>query len=714
MPTVTYDATLNGMAASQTAWGVDQGNIGTVAAGPSASAVFAPSGTAGGLVNVAAVLSPYAAQRQVMVKLIASQNGANASNAAEASQIPPNVGALTAGGGVGGVGGTGLGSAVNDVPTLNALAAPSGNGQAQGLAFVYPYDQTVWPRGLPAPLLQWTWAPAGGPAYPGDADAIQIKLSTANGSFSYTGTFARPAILSQTGGSFINHPIPQDVWDMATNSAAGTSNPITVSLVVAKGGQAYGPISEAWTIAPTRLAGTIYYNSYGTKLAQNMAGAIGGNGLFGGAVLSIRVGDTAPKLAAGANSTPPDPSGCRVCHSVAANGARLLVQHGENYGLSSAYDLAPTGNTQHVMAHDATFPAVYPDGSMALTESGLVLPLPADTTPLATTGLTTTFPDLGQPAFSPDGTMIAFNPRGLATKQNQTLYVMSFDKATLAFSGATLVADDSAKPAATQPGWPAFFPDSRSVVYHHQTVAGLEDALATRVGAQAQVYWTSLASPGDVTPLASLNGVGYLPKLPAASALSCMADGFQVAGGPTGSMGIVPAPNLDHSNDANMNYEPTVNPIASGGYAWVVFTSRRMYGNVATIPPYCSDPRGVDLTKNVTTKKLWVAAIDLSQAPGADSSHPAFYLPAQELLAGNARGFWVLDPCEGDGSSCMTGDQCCNGFCEPAGAGGALICSSQPGMCSGLQERCSTAADCCDATNLCVNGFCTQKLPTRR
>ena len=55
-----------------------------------------------------------------------------------------------------------------------------------------------------------------------------------------------------------------------------------------------------------------------------------------------------------------------------------------------------------------------------------------------------------------------------------------------------------------------------------------------------------------------------------------------------------------------LNYEPTVNPVATGGYAWVVFTSRRMYGNVATIPPYCSDPRGVDLVQNITTKKLWV------------------------------------------------------------------------------------------------------------
>jgi hypothetical protein len=160
-----------------------------------------------------------------------------------------------------------------------------------------------------------------------------------------------------------------------------------------------------------------------------------------------------------------------------------------------------------------------------------------------------------------------------------------------------------------------------------------------------------------------------------------------------------------------MNYEPTVNPTASGGYAWVVFTSRRMYGNVATIPPYCSDPRGVNLAANtanplatnITTKKLWVAAVNLDQAAGIDSSHPAFYLPGQELLAGNARGFWSLDPCQADGTSCVSGDQCCNGYCTE----GARTCSSAPGGCSDVGNKCGATTDCCDTTNLCVNGFCT-------
>ena len=44
---------------------------------------------------------------------------------------------------------------------------------------------------------------------------------------------------------------------------------------------------------------------------------------------------------------------------------------------------------------------------------------------------------------------------------------------------------------------------------------------------------------------------------------------------------------------------------------------------------------------------------------------------------------------------------------------GELVCSNMPpnGDCSNPQEICTTAADCCDATNLCINGFCTVQPP---
>ncbi|HEY1957254.1 MAG TPA: hypothetical protein VGH28_16660 [Polyangiaceae bacterium] len=712
-PTVTFNATYGGQAVSA-GWVVDRGDLATVGAGPSPSTTVVPTGTTGGLVTVTAGLNNQTVMRQVLIKVTASQNGLNSNNPGETAQTATTTTQLTAGGGVGGVGGEGLGPAVTDAPTLTALGAPSSNGSTQNLAFLYPYGGTVFPRGLLAPLVQWDWSI-------GDADAIQLSLATTSGSFSWTGTFGRPAILTQTGGKFIRMPVPQDIWDAATNSAGGPTqnnvpDQLTLSLTVAKGAVGYGPISQTYTVAPGRLDGIIYYNSYGTQLAQNLGGAVGGNGKFGGAVLSIHVGDTGPQLVAGSTG---GLAQCRVCHSVAAKGGWLVAQHGDNYNTSSAYDLA-NSNTEHVLTHNATFPGMYPDGSLALTSSGLLLPIPNDTTPVTTSGLGVMGTNLGSPAFSPDGKLVAMNPMSgtsTVTAPGKQLFVMNYDSNTSAFTSPTLVVDDTGKAAGVQPGWPAFFPDGQSLVFHHQSVVGLDGTsgqMYTRKNCQAQIQWTSTANASNVTVLNELNGLdgngtSYLPSIPGAANMNCTADGNQVG-------------NTDptHANDINYNYEPTVNPVPSGGYVWVVFTSRRRYGSVATIPPFCSDPRGVNLVTNITPKKLWVAAIDLNAQPGKDASHPAFYLPAQEILAGNSRGFWVLDPCRANGADCTSGDQCCNGYCEQADpdagvsdGGNGLVCQNKPpnATCSPQGDSCQTTADCCDPNDVCSGGFCVVSGP---
>jgi hypothetical protein len=702
-PTVVYTATWNGQPASAS-WGLDRGEIGILPGGPAPTQTFTPRGTTGGMVTLRIGYSGKTVTRQVFVRVSATQSGPTPGSAAEQAQVATSVAQLTASGGIGGVGGEGLGPAVTDPALLNLLANPTSSGAAQGLTFLYPYDKTVWPRGLLAPNLMWQWNT-------NNADAIQIELSTTSGSYSWKGTFGRPAILATTGGAFVRHPIPQTAWEAATNSAGGTTpsgqpDRLTVKLTIARGGMSYGPISQTWTVAPARLSGIIYYQSYGTLLARNYTGAVGGDGRFGGAVLSIRVGDSGPKLAAGANGTDAQ---CRTCHSVAANGSQLVVQHGDNYGRSSAYALTPTGTTERAMAVSAEFPGLSPDGSMALSPSGQLISLTNGGTALSSSGLAAVASNLGAPAFAPNGNLIAFNPMASGSLGNPTqkLLVMDFNPMTRVFSNPLTIVDDTGKPAETRPGWPAVFPDSKSVVFHHQSAAGLDGnglgAMNTRKGARAEIAWAAIGSPPVVTHLNALNGkdaagTSYLPKLATPMSISCMADGAQV--------GNIDA---DHGQDTSLNYEPTVNPVASGGYAWVVITSRRMYGNLATLPPYCSDPRGVNLVNNITTKKLWVAAIDINGNVMNDASHPAFYLPAQELLAGNARGFWTLDPCRADGASCASGDQCCNGFCQPNATDGSLQCSSSSSsQCSAVQEKCTTKENCCDQNNVCINGFCTQ------
>jgi hypothetical protein len=685
-PTITYTATTSNGTKVPATFSIDRGEIGTITLG---GGVFTASGNVGGKAHVTATWNGKSASTSVTVKLSVVDNGGTAVDA----------GADGGSGGVGGVGGEGPGGPV-DAPTQATLKKPPV--ADPGLTFLYPYDKTVWPRGLLAPLLQWAVGAQG------DYDAVRITIT--EDAFSYDGYFAK------TATPFIHHPILQNAWKQMALSNAGED--VTISLVFAKGGVAYGPLTEKWKVASAPLKGVVYYNSYGTRLVENFGGAIGGNGRFGAATLAIRGSSTDPVVVAGATG---DQTNCRVCHSVAANGSRLVTQR--NLGDQqkfSAYDLktgaetilSPEGPTANF-----AWPAIYPDGTMFLGDSSsaagsTTLPnqlfsMPSGAGPVTPTLVSTTGWPAGcraaYPAFSPDGKKLAFTifaNSGVAGAVDQkTLAMASFTAATGAFGTITQI--HTPADTATQTAlFPSFLPTNDAVVFEIETRFNTRDYGGTRSdadvappdpradrGTHAELWWADLkTSPPTAHRLDMLDGHG--------------------AGGtsylPTG-------PNA-HDDDTTLQYEPTVNPVPSGGYAWVVFTSRRLYGNVATINPYYSDPRFHDLTSTPTPKKLWVAAIDLNAPAGTDPSHPAFYLPAQELLAGNSRGYWVVDPCKVDGNTCETGDECCGGYCRPGDGG--LVCTATTPTCANEFEKCTTTSDCCNSPALqCINGRCAAPVP---
>jgi hypothetical protein len=271
----------------------------------------------------------------------------------------------------------------------------------------------------------------------------------------------------------------------------------------------------------------------------------------------------------------------------------------------------------------------------------------------------------------------------------KSLAMMDYDATSSTFSNLTVLYT----PPAGMAVWPSFVPTSDGVVFELETVSNGRDWGATRstcddtgpcsnVGTQAELWWVDVATKTPVR-LDNLNGKGYLPGLAS----------------------------TQHTDDSVFAYEPTVSPVVSGGYAWVVFTSRRLYGNVATVNPYWSDPRFHDIGATPTTKKLWVAAVDLNALPGTDPSHPAFYLPGQELLAGNSRGFWVADPCQPSGTSCESGDECCDGFCRSFDGG--LTCTNVPPSCAHEFDKCTQTADCCGSAQgmACLGGRCSRPTP---
>jgi hypothetical protein len=670
-PSVQFQAT-RGAGPVDATWSLDRGDLGQI----DGHGHFVASGLVGGVGHVTARYGQLAASTTVTVNLEATDDG-------DPDRATPASGP----GGFRGVGGDGAGqppaadvaTALGTAPTLDPA-----------VSLLYPYDGTVFPRGLLAPLLQWS---AGNHSFDG------VRVSVRGRFYRYTGTFGA------NHAPFRNLPVPQAAWDEMTRSSGGGA--LEVSLVFSEKGKAFGPYATTWKVAGASLHGTIYYNSYGTSYVKNSPYVDSYGKQFGAGTLAISPGATSPKLVAGVDSSATG-NGCRVCHTVSGAGTFMVTQADKTVApnasdtvtIDLANDATRGAGGPLVGAPSLAFPALSRDATLLLSSSGPLIAgdaqsrlyaMPSATPVPNVTGLPAGF-RAALPAFSPDTRHVAFNPWSgsfdALPADRASLVVLDFDGKS-AFSNPRVVftppasaSTDSAAPDVAVT-FSAFLPESDAVVFALQLSNKSHYWGYTWGENTSELWWVDLATR-KARRLDALNG--------------------------RSSAGVANLPTTaPHSSeqDAVLNYEPTVGPIAAGGYAWVVFTSRRQYGNVATATPWKSDPRNYAWQDEVTPKKLWVAAIDLDAAPGTDPSHPAFYLPAQELYAGNSRGYWSFDPCRADGAGCETGDQCCGGFCRRDGAG-ALTCGSGAPTCSGVYERCTQSADCCDVAGgaRCVNSVC--------
>jgi hypothetical protein len=154
---------------------------------------------------------------------------------------------------------------------------------------------------------------------------------------------------------------------------------------------------------------------------------------------------------------------------------------------------------------------------------------------------------------------------------------------------------------------------------------------------------------------------------------------------------------ISSRSQPNSSARPTVLPFSSGGYRWVIFTSPRPYGNQI-------NQLGTDFSCGATM--LWIAALDDEAADGTDRSHPAFFLPGQNVLPistpehyVNERGYLVPSPCKTSALTCSTTDECCAGTecrIDSISATGVptKVCKD-PASCSAVGAACITSADCC-------------------
>jgi cytochrome c5 len=551
--------------------------------------------------------------------------------------LDPSIGGLTATGLLGGLGTMkftyqGLEAEAAVTVKLRYTLDPSGvdpaaiaalemaNTPDPSAALLYPYNFTVFPRGLLGPTVQWN----GG----NDGDIYQLHVESSTFELDWFGPVPNP--------SRWDFPLaPDNIWLKLTDSTEGD---VSFELRRWDGATAYTSGTRFWSIAPANLAGKIYY------WAVNQ-----------GDVLRIQPGAAAPEQFI---QKPPGVT-CVACHSVSRDGTTIVAsQHG-------GYSPWATFNAEGaaIFASDSAsgFQAISPDGAWVLWgQSNDQFYAQPSWMALSPQNSIVTSAQLFQangwpvhPAWSNDGLKVAYGVRtdgNWLDFNNSTLWVVDVDTNVPAFSNPVqIVGNDPNRPTVSYPTWS---PDSEWIAFGKATQARTREALGE--------MWMVRKDGSNPVSLDLANGLGHVS-------------------GP----------------EVSQNYEPTFVPVASGGYFWLVYVSERTYGNSLTN----QDP----LTRN---KQLWVTAININPQPGQDPSHPGFWLPGQEMLNNNMRGYAALNECKDLGEVCMAGYDCCGGYCVE-NMDGIFVCTDDPPMCSPNNSACVVDEDCCDPEAQCIGGFCS-------
>lgn len=423
------------------------------------------------------------------------------------------------------------------------------------------------------------------------------------------------------------YTLPAAAWNAVTRSGAGAqSDPLSVRLGRLTGGTAYLPVSQTWHVAQQELPGSIHYtatpDTCGTQ--QNVR---------------ISLDETTPEV-------PLNITTCVGCHTVSRNGRSMMtaIETGAPFG-QVTFDLSQSPAVPGAISTSSGFSGSF--GAFDATGARLLLSKDdfsgrrqlrvVDTGSAAILNADVLSGDCGEPAWSPDGRKIsaicglANGAAGWAFDSNEGELVTADIAADSSVSGFEVRAVQSGFPG--RPAYPSFSSDSQWIAYGRPTVGSRSNADGT--------LW-----------MVSAEGTQTFKQL------------------------------LTAGSD-NKSFYPNFAPVRAGGYYWIVFASRRDYGNrlVAT-----------------NRQQLWVAAI--SDPPvDSDPSHPAFYVQGQSSCMKSLHPTFTRDACLDLGASCDKGIDCCSNTCS----GG--VCSNAE-ACSADLNGCEESADCCNASATCRDGFC--------
>ncbi|MBS2017523.1 MAG: hypothetical protein JST00_31870 [Deltaproteobacteria bacterium] len=595
---------------------------------------------------------------------------------------------------------------------------------------LYPYDKTMFPLGLSAPLVMWKRAGASA------AKAVRITLR-----FPETGpaTFRWSAVIAE--GS-LRYQIPQSAWTAFEQTAKGSTGVIELTRIDSAN-KLQSTVSTRVDLATANLRGRIYYTYYGGS---------------SGVRTVLPYGGAAPEDP----FKPLLPSNCGVCHSVSASGNKLVTASeggpsrsvGYNtFGISNinadgtltALHAGPAGTGD---SRGLSYAAITRTGTYALlgknfwgnvnNGGGVASPGSAGpafqifqlpTSPGAATDVSNAgFGGSGQawglggaspvqmyaPAFSPDNTRLVYvnadataDASGATAASRQGITYMQFDETAKRFHSRKRIVSTTATgtPADSYVRWPTWETDSRSIIFQSSPKT-VDDGFNWYGGMLPSGCCGRIKVEGKLWSIDS-GPIGGSPSAPVA--LAKVNQGLGAAS-PLGT------------NDTNRSYQPTMLGVPAGGKRWMVFTSVRAYGNLVNTGTGAIAPM---------PNKLWVAAIDDETSGTTDRSHAPFFLPNQDVSASaiNERGYWSVDACKPPdvpSSTCAGSEECC-GYNPAAPASSTAQCivdqplssppsfhckSSSTSACVPLASSCTTDTSCCGfPTNRCVSGSCQAPPP---
>ena len=444
---------------------------------------------------------------------------------------------------------------------------------------VYPLASAVMPSSVKAPDVQWEGASS-------PTDLYRVRLTA--GPFATVDTI----LAVPTSGPFaFESQLVDAQWRSLVHSAG--NGPITVTVAhwdATTGAQGGAPVQVRMIEAD--VTGALYYWNLGQ-----------------GQMERIDAAGRAPAIP----NPPPRPSEpgnhCVACHTVSHDGRYLagsLWGGGLEGGVFDLSDPAiKTGNPAPTVApvvpgstYTQLFSTFNQDATRLMINAGTGLRVvdPKTGASIATAGTPLPTANAAHPAWSPDGTTVAF-VNNITMNGQPAAWAVDYTRGDLQILPVTapdtfgppsnLVAAANVDPAFAAPSWPSFAPDSQWIAYG--------------AGVNSRGQNTGTLYPGSLFVVNKAGGVTVRLDTACGGERRC--------------------------------YLPNFSPYDIGGYFWLVFYSFRDYGNV---------PAG---TKGTGRRQMWITAIDKAKlAAGVDASAVPYWVPDQDVHTENMSAFWALPP----------------------------------------------------------------------